>query len=117
MDKFVYSQETNLERLEALVARSAGISRLVSRCPWGTLQIADNNVQIQNILDIRSTEASKQIESEMRKLTKQGINENQLMKKLTQQSAQDTRSMMTIALISAIFLPATFLAVSRKILL
>jgi hypothetical protein len=48
---------------------------------------------------------------EMQKLTEQGVKENKLMKKLTQKSTQDTRSMMTIALISAIFLPATFLAV------
>jgi hypothetical protein len=54
--------------------------------------------------------------SEMQKLTAQGVNENKLMKKLTRQSTQDTRSMMTIALLSAIFLPATFLAVSVQIL-
>jgi Mg2+ and Co2+ transporter CorA len=72
--------------------------------------MTNGSVQIQNILDIRATESSKQINSEMQKLTAQGINENKLMKKLTKQSAQDTRSMMTIALISAVFLPATFLA-------
>lgn len=49
--------------------------------------------------------------SEMQKLTEQGIKENKLMKTLTHQSAQDTRSMMVVALISAVFLPATFLAV------
>jgi hypothetical protein len=49
----------------------------------------------------------------MQRLTEQGIKENALMKRLTEQSTNDTRSMMTIALISAIFLPATFLAVSR----
>jgi hypothetical protein len=48
----------------------------------------------------------------MQRLTEQGIKENALMKRLTEQSTNDTRSMMTIALISAIFLPATFLAVS-----
>jgi hypothetical protein len=67
---------------------------------------------VQSIQDIRAAEASKQINYEMQKLTEQGIKENKLMKRLTEQSAGDTRSMMTIALISAIFLPATFLAVS-----
>jgi hypothetical protein len=67
---------------------------------------------VQNILEIRATEASKQINFEMQKLTEQGIKENKLVKRLTEKSTQDTRSMMTIALISAIFLPATFLAVS-----
>jgi hypothetical protein len=69
---------------------------------------------VLNILEIRATEASKQMNFEMQKLTEQGVNENKLMKKLTEQSAQDTKSMMIIALISAIFLPATFLAVSMK---
>jgi hypothetical protein len=50
----------------------------------------------------------------MQRLTEQGIKENKLMKTLTEQSVGDTRSMMTVALISAIFLPATFLAVSAS---
>lgn len=67
---------------------------------------------MQNIQDIRAAEAGKQINHEMRTLTEQGVKENKLMKILTEKSARDTRSMMIIALISAIFLPATFLAVS-----
>jgi hypothetical protein len=67
---------------------------------------------VQNVQDIRAAEASKQINLEMQRLTEQGIKENKLMKRLTEQSTGDTRSMMAIALISAVFLPATFLAVS-----
>jgi hypothetical protein len=67
---------------------------------------------VQSIQDIRATEASKQTNLEMQKLTEQGIAENKLMKRLTEQSVKDTSSMMMIALISAIFLPATFLAAS-----
>lgn len=48
----------------------------------------------------------------MKVLTEQGVKENQLMKRLAEQSTWDTGSMMIIALMSAIFLPATFLAVS-----
>jgi len=66
---------------------------------------------VLNILEIRATEASKQMNVEMQKLTEQGVNENKLMKKLTEQTTQDTKSMMIISLISAVFLPATFLAV------
>jgi hypothetical protein len=66
---------------------------------------------VLNILEIRATEASKQMNVEMQKLTEQGVNENRLMKKLTEQATRDTKSMMIISLISAIFLPATFLAV------
>ena len=64
-----------------------------------------------NILEIRAAEASKQMNLEMQKLTEQGVNENKLMKKLTEQTTRDTKSMVIISLISAIFLPATFLAV------
>ncbi|RYO26177.1 hypothetical protein AA0111_g8172 [Alternaria arborescens] len=93
LDKYVYEQETNLARIETLIARSAGIGQLV-----------------QGIQDFRLNEASKHINHEMQRLTEQGIKENALMKRLTEQSTNDTRSMMIIALISAIFLPATFLA-------
>jgi hypothetical protein len=67
---------------------------------------------VQNLLEIRATEAGKKMNLEMQKLTEQGIEENKLVKRLTQQTTRDTKSMMIIALISAIFLPATFLAVS-----
>jgi hypothetical protein len=72
---------------------------------------------VQSIQDIRAAEASKQMGYEMQKLTEQGIKENKLMKRLTEQSTGDTRYMMAIALISAIFLPATFLAVSVSLYL
>ncbi|RII16556.1 hypothetical protein CUC08_Gglean002994 [Alternaria sp. MG1] len=93
LDRYVYGQETSLARMETLITRSAGISQLV-----------------QGIQDLRSNEAGKQINHEMQRLTEQGIKENGLIKRLTEQSTSDTRSMMTITLISAIFLPATFLA-------
>lgn len=94
LNKFLYDQQTSLDRIQTLISRSTGISQLVL-----------------NILEIRATEASKQMNVEMQKLTEQGVNENTLMKKLTEQTTQDTKSMMIISLISAIFLPATFLAV------
>ena len=49
---------------------------------------------------------------EMQKLTEQGIEENRLVKRLTEKATRDTKSMKMIALVSAIFLPATFMAVS-----
>lgn len=48
----------------------------------------------------------------MQKLTEQGIEENRLVKRLTEKASRDTKSMMIIASIFAVFLPATFLAVS-----
>ncbi|PVI01288.1 hypothetical protein DM02DRAFT_654672 [Periconia macrospinosa] len=93
VDRFLLVQETSLGRLETLIERSSGIGQLV-----------------QSIQDIRAAEAGKKINHEMRRLTEQGVDENKLMKKLAEQTTKDTRSMMAIALISAIFLPATFLA-------
>ncbi|KAH8708494.1 hypothetical protein GQ44DRAFT_463058 [Phaeosphaeriaceae sp. PMI808] len=95
LDKFLLGLHVSLERIDTLIVRAVGIGQLV-----------------QSIQDIRSAEASKQINDEMQKLTEQGVKENKLMKRLTEQSTRDTRSMMTVALISAIFLPATFFAVS-----
>ena len=114
LDQYMYGQETSLARIETLVARSAGIGQLVSIPPHPDYDFAEFIVaQVQGIQDSRSNEASKRINLEMQKLTEQSIKENGLMKRLTEQSTTDTRSMMTIALISAVFLPATFLAVSR----
>ena len=47
----------------------------------------------------------------MHELSKQGVEDNKLMKQLTTRSTQDTRLMRVIAFVSAIFLPATFVAV------
>jgi hypothetical protein len=114
LDRYVYGQETSLARIETLIARSAGIGQLVRTYPHFDQDIAEIiNAQVQGIQDFRSNEASKQTNHEMQRLTEQGIKENGLMKRLTEQSTKDTRSMMTITLISAVFLPATFLAVSR----
>ncbi|QDS73383.1 hypothetical protein FKW77_007425 [Venturia effusa] len=91
--RFVYDQQTNFDRIDCLLQRSGGITQL-----------------IQNLLEIRATESGKRTNLEMQKLTEQGIEENRLVKRLTEKASKDTKSMMTIALISAIFLPATFLA-------
>lgn len=94
MDLFVSQHRTHLARIESLVSRAQGVSGL-----------------IQNILDIRTAESSSRINTAVHDITQQGIQENKLIKQLTHQSTQDTRAMKLIALISAIFLPATFVAV------
>ena len=50
----------------------------------------------------------------MQELAEIGVQENKLIKTLTLQTTRETKFMSTIALISAIFLPATFLAVSQS---
>lgn len=112
LDRFLLGQETSVKRLETLISRASGIGQLVSFPRVLERRIPDKYVQVQSIQDIRANEASKEINHEMRNLTEQSIEENRLVKRLTEQSTKDTRSMMAVALISAIFLPATFLAVS-----
>ncbi|KAL2064451.1 hypothetical protein VTL71DRAFT_4945 [Oculimacula yallundae] len=93
MTRFIYDQQTSADRINSLLSRSTGISQLV-----------------QILLDTRATEASRKMNLEMQKLTEQGMEENRLIKRLTEKSTWDTKSMMIIASISAVCLPATFLA-------
>jgi len=93
MDMYLSQHKTHLARIESLISRAQGVSAL-----------------IQNILDIRTGESNSRINSAVHDITEQGIQENKLIKRLTHQSTQDTRVMKVIALISAIFLPATFVA-------
>ena len=51
---------------------------------------------------------------EMQNLAEQGIEENRLVKRLTERATRDTKAMKIIALVSAIFLPATFMAVREN---
>ncbi|KAI9931544.1 hypothetical protein MW887_010121 [Aspergillus wentii] len=89
----ILQHRTYNSRLQSLVDRAQGISGL-----------------IQSILEIRTSESSKKINNRMHELAEKGVQENKLIKRLTFQTTQDTRSMSVISFISAIFLPATFLA-------
>ncbi|PQE26469.1 magnesium transport transmembrane region protein [Rutstroemia sp. NJR-2017a BBW] len=93
LEGFIYDQQTSSDRISNLLERSTGIGQLV-----------------QSILEIRAAEAGKIMNLEMKKLTEQGIEENRLVKRLTQQTTRDTKAMKIIALVSAIFIPATFMA-------
>lgn len=67
--------------------------------------------KIQNMLEIRSNEGSKMLNSRMTHLAEISVDENKLITELTFQATTDTRVMSAISFISAVFLPATFLAV------
>jgi hypothetical protein len=56
--------------------------------------------QVQSILNMQATESSSQI--------------NRAIRDLAEKNARETRSMSIVALISAIFLPAMFLAVGTQ---
>lgn len=75
--------------------------------------------QIRTTLDFRAVCISRatnlknnEINENMHELAKQGVQENSYMKRMTYQSTRDTRFMTIIALTTAIFLPATLVAVS-----
>ncbi|PVH74946.1 hypothetical protein DL98DRAFT_658401 [Cadophora sp. DSE1049] len=93
MENYLFQNETHTSQLKSIVSRGEGVGSL-----------------IQHILDIRATETSHNMNSAMHNISKQGAEENKLVRQLTLKSTQDTRSMRVIALISAVFLPATFVA-------
>jgi hypothetical protein len=113
LEKFIYDQQTSSDRISNLLERSTGIGQLVSFLSVYQVCLTKYH-QVQSILEIRATEAGKIMNFEMQKLTEQGIEENKLVKRLTQQATRDTKSMKIIALVSAIFLPATFMAVRQN---
>jgi uncharacterized protein (UPF0179 family) len=85
------------------------------RSPYQTKRYVLINVeklQIQQILDFKAAEQGRKINSRMEELAEQGVQENRLIKSLTLETTEDTKSTKVITLISAIFFPATFLAVS-----
>ncbi|OJD36867.1 ankyrin repeat protein [Diplodia corticola] len=93
LDLYDFQISTQHSRIDTLISRSEGVRSL-----------------IQHILDMRSSENNGNINRAMRDLTEQGVEENRLMRRLSNQATRDTRSMMVIAIITAIFLPATFAA-------
>ncbi len=115
LNKFLYDQQTSLDRIQTLITRSNGIGQLVSLNARYSESLLTRLEQVLSILEIQATETSKQMNFEMQKLTEQGVTDNKLLHTLTEKSTQDTKTMMIIALISAIFLPATLLAVSIQL--
>lgn len=93
VELFLFQQRTHSARITCLISRAHGVSSLV-----------------QNIHEVRQADNSNRLNHAVRDITEQSIQENKLIKQLTHQSTLDTRSTMVIALISAIFLPATFAA-------
>ena len=63
------------------------------------------------MLEARTNEGSNILNNRMARLAEISADENRLIAGLTYQATRDTRVMSTISFISAIFLPATFLAV------
>ncbi|KAF1845215.1 uncharacterized protein K460DRAFT_416511 [Cucurbitaria berberidis CBS 394.84] len=93
MGNCMFQIETHALQLTTMVSRAEGVGSM-----------------IEHILDVRSAETTYEMNSAMHEISKQSAQENKLVRLLTSQSTQDTRSMKVIALITSVFLPATFVA-------
>jgi hypothetical protein len=112
VDLFLFQQRTHSARITCLISRAHGVSSLVNVAVHPICAPSGNRPhQVQNIHEVRQADNSNRLNHAVRDITEQSIQENKLIKQLTHQSTLDTRSTMVIALISAIFLPATFAAV------
>ncbi|KAH8590049.1 hypothetical protein B0O99DRAFT_691894 [Bisporella sp. PMI_857] len=93
IEQFLFQHRTHKSRIDSILERAAGISSLV-----------------RTILNFRDVESNNRIVQSLRDTTLQGVMQNRKLEKISLSSAQDTKSMMIIALITTIFLPATFVA-------
>ena len=93
IEMFLFQHRTHKSRIDSILGRADGISTLV-----------------RTILNFRDVESNNTIVQSLRDTTLQGVMQNRKLEKLSISSAQDTKSMMIIALITTIFLPATFVA-------
>lgn len=93
VEMFLFQHRTHKSRIDSILERADGISTLV-----------------RTILNFRDVESNNKIVQSLRDTTLQGVMQNRKLEKLSISSAQDTKSMMIIALITTIFLPATFVA-------
>lgn len=93
IEQFLFQHRTHKGRIDSVLERADGISSLV-----------------RTILNFRDVESNNKIVQSLRDTTLQGVMQNKKLEKLSLSSAQDTKSMMIIALITTIFLPATTVA-------
>lgn len=124
IEEFLFAHRTHKGRIESMLERSKGISGLVyfSSDAFLTPFAKTTRIQIRTTLDFRAVNLSLDtnmkntgINEKLHDITKQGAQENSYMKDMVYQSTRDTRSMTIIALITAIFLPATLVAVSPEL--
>ncbi|OWP00039.1 hypothetical protein B2J93_8610 [Marssonina coronariae] len=93
VEMFLFQHRAHRARIDSILQRADGISGLV-----------------RTILNFRDVESNQRIVQSLRDATLQGVMQNRKLERLSRSSAQDTKSMMIIALITTIFLPATFVA-------
>ncbi|KAF3919190.1 hypothetical protein AA313_de0210253 [Arthrobotrys entomopaga] len=95
VDEYLLSLEVSKSRIVSLFDRVKEISTFV-----------------RQILDFRNEESNRAISLHMKTLASASIEENQHMRFIAEKGAKDTKLMKLIATITAVFFPATFVAVS-----
>ncbi|KAI9893694.1 MAG: hypothetical protein M1814_005910 [Vezdaea aestivalis] len=100
LGEFFFMNETHKARVDSMVTRGQGISSLMKSTL--DLRAADSSRQ--------TNETSNEISQRLYDMSRQNMKVKFYMRQMAQRSTRDTRSMMIIALITAIFLPATLVA-------
>ncbi|RDI89462.1 hypothetical protein Vi05172_g3 [Venturia inaequalis] len=90
-----YGQQTqiNISRIELLIDRAKGVSLLT-----------------EHILNVRNANTNYKMNLAIHDLSKQGVEENIIMRQLAAHTTKDTKTMRAFGLVAVVFLPATFLA-------
>jgi hypothetical protein len=108
----IFELDTQAARARTLVDRAEGMGRLVIHLSYADCTSTSWLMkQIGDMLNMRTAQTAHDMNVAMHELSKQNAEENKLVRMLASQSTRDTRSMKVVALISSIFLPATFVAV------
>jgi hypothetical protein len=111
----IFELDTQAARARTLVDRAEGMGRLVIHLSYADCTsiswLMTKPQQIGDMLNMRTAQTAHDMNMAMHELSKQNAEENKLVRMLASQSTRDTRSMKVVALISSIFLPATFVAV------
>ncbi|KAF3192130.1 hypothetical protein TWF788_004317 [Orbilia oligospora] len=89
----IFSLEVSKSRVDALLDR-----------------IKDISVLVRQVLDIRNEASNRSMSLNLREISAAGVEENQHMRMIAAKGAKDTKMVAFITIITAIFLPATFIA-------
>ncbi|KAF3311892.1 hypothetical protein TWF173_007977 [Orbilia oligospora] len=89
----IFSLEVSKSRVDALLDR-----------------IKDISVLVRQVLDIRNEASNRSMSLNLREISAAGVEENQHMRVIAAKGAKDTKMVAFITIITAIFLPATFIA-------
>ncbi|KAF3100619.1 hypothetical protein TWF569_010421 [Orbilia oligospora] len=89
----IFSLEVSKSRVDALLDR-----------------IKDISVLVRQVLDIRNEASNRSMSMNLREISAAGVEENQHMRMIAAKGAKDTKMVAFITIITAIFLPATFIA-------